>query len=536
MWAQPGDVGTYEGQGLGMLRIDAVTKRYDAQLALDDVSVSLERGTVTGLVGENGAGKSTLLNIVSGITQPDSGEIFLDGQRIEPRGYKAANGLGVWRVFQEPALIGGIPLYENLFLGHEAAFSRRGLVSHSRMIRAAKRIVDEFGIHVDVTRLTSEFSYSVRQAAEAVKATAVPDVLGLPRAFVLFDEPTAALSHEEVPHLLLLVKQLAERGLGVVFVSHRLKEVLEVCSDIVVLKDGAVVAQMKAESTDEAALHELMVGRVRQADFHAEARQGSGLRDRIVLSTRRAGCRDRGQHNRADAQRFVFRDVSFDLRQGEILGIGGLIGSGKSSLARSLAGAHRMDEGQVTLNGATLNHPSTVRMKRHGVVYLSPDRHADSLIQTHSVKSNISLPSGTRDKYGFVRRGGIWKSRLERSEAIAAIKIYDIKATNNMTISHLSGGNQQKVALSKWTRREPTVLILENPTAGVDVGAKGEIYSILRGLSEAGTAILIVSDDLPELIGLSDRILVMRNGGIVATVDASRESKPDEAYVIGLMA
>ena len=199
-------------------------------------------------------------------------------------------------MFQEPALIGGIPLYENLFLGHETAFSKLGIVSHTRMIREAKRIVEEFGIHVDVTRLTSEFSYSVRQAAEAVKATVVPDALDLPRAFVLFDEPTAALSHEEVPHLLALVKQLATRGLGVAFVSHRLKEVLEVCRDIVVLKDGAVTAQTTADSTDEAALHALMVGRVRQADFHAEDRQGSGLRDRIVLSVRGAGCRDRAQH------------------------------------------------------------------------------------------------------------------------------------------------------------------------------------------------------------------------------------------------
>ena len=211
-----------------MLQIEGVTKRYDAQLALDNVSLSLDRGTVTGLVGENGAGKSTLLNIVCGITQPDMGEICLNGQRIEPPTYKAANTLGIWRVFQEPALIGGIPLYENLFLGHESAFSNYGIVSHARMIRA-KRIVDEFGIHVDVTRLTSEFNYSIRQAAEAVKATVVPDALDLPRALVLFDEPTAALSHEEVPHLLALVKELATRGLGIAFVSHRLKEVLEVC-------------------------------------------------------------------------------------------------------------------------------------------------------------------------------------------------------------------------------------------------------------------------------------------------------------------
>ena len=518
-----------------MLRIEGVTKRYDAQLALDNVSLSLERGTVTGLVGENGAGKSTLLNIISGITQSDMGEIFLYDQRIEPPTYKAANTLGIWRVFQEPALIGGIPLYENLFLGHETAFSKLGIVSHTRMIREAKRIVEEFGIHVDVTRLTSEFNYSVRQAAEAVKATVVPDALDLPRAFVLFDEPTAALSHEEVPHLLALVKQLATRGLGVAFVSHRLKEVLEVCRDIVVLKDGAVTAQTTADSTDEAALHALMVGRVRQADFHAEDRQGSGLRDRIVLSVRGAGCRDRAQHNRTDAQRFVFQDVSFDLRQGEILGIAGLLGSGKSSLARSLAGANRMDEGQVNLNGSLVRRPSTVRMKRQGMGYLSPDRHTDSLIQTDSVKSSISLPSGERDRYGFVRWGGIWKNRFERSEAVSAIKKYGIKATDSMMISHVSGGNQQKVALAKWMRREPSVLILENPTAGVDVGAKGDIYDILRDLAATRTAILIVGDDLPELIGLSDRILVMRNGRVVETVGASRESKPDEAYVIGLM-
>ena len=518
-----------------MLRIEGVTKRYDAQLALDNVSLSLEPGKVTGLVGENGAGKSTMLNIVCGITKPDRGVMFHNGERFDPHTYKAANTLGIWRVFQEPALIAGIPLYENLFLGHEIAFTNKGVLSRTRMIREAQRVVDEFGIQVDVTRLTSEFNYSIRQAAEAVKATAVPDVLGLPRTFVLFDEPTAALSHEEVPHLLAMVTELATRGLGVAFVSHRLKEVLEVCQDIVVLKDGEKVAQTTATDTDEAALHALMVGRVRQTDFHAEDRQGSGLREHIVLSVRGAGCRDRAQYNRADAQKFLFRDVSFDLRQGEILGIAGLLGSGKSSLARSLAGADRMDEGGMTLNDAAIPRASTVRMKRRGLGYLSPDRHTDSLIQADSVRFNLSLPSGDRDEYGFVRWGGIWKNRLERSETEAAIGKFDIRATDGQKISQVSGGNQQKVALAKWIRREPGVLILENPTAGVDVGAKGEIYGILRDLAETHAGIIIVSDDLPELIGLSDRILVMRSGRLVETIEASRDNKPDEAYVIGLM-
>lgn len=518
-----------------MLRTVGITKTFDAQRALDDVSLTLERGTVTGLVGENGAGKSTILNVLCGITQPDGGEMLLDNAPISPNGYRAANHLGIWRVFQEPALIGGIPLYENLFLGHEKAFSRRGIVNHSRMIKVAQRIVADFGIDVDVRRTTSDFSYPVRQSAEAVKAAAVPEALGLPRAFVLFDEPTAGLSHEEVPYLLGLVKELAARGLGVAFVSHRLNEVLEICRDIAVLKDGVLVAHTTASETSEAGLHELMVGRIRHADFHAENRQGTGLRESIILSVREFGQRATAQGNRTDASRYLFKDVSFELREGEILGITGLIGSGKSALARCIAGVGRPDEGDVVLDGAPVRRVSTVRMKRNGVVYLSPDRRHEGLIQTDPVKWSISLPSGDRDEHGFVYRGGIWKERLERREAVAAIERYRIKATPGMTTWQLSGGNQQKVALAKWTRRNPRVLVVENPTAAVDVGAKGDIYVILRELAENGTSVLLVGDDLPEVIGLSDRILVMRNGRLAETIESPAGSKPDEAYVLARM-
>jgi ABC-type sugar transport system ATPase subunit len=278
-----------------MLELDSVTKRYDGQLALDDVSVSLARGSVVGIAGENRAGKSTLLNIGSGIVQADTGTMRLDGREIRPGTYKEANELGVWRVFQEPALIGGIPPYDNIFLGNESAFTRLGIVRHARMVREAQRIVDEFGIGADVRRQAGKFPYSVRQAIEAVKATAAPDALGLPCAFVLFDEATAALSQEEVPRLLDMIKKLASRGLGVAFVSHRLQEVLSLCDDIVVLKDGAVVSEAKAQSVDEASLHQLMVGRERHQDFHAEDRQGGAQSERIVLSVRGAGRRDRAR-------------------------------------------------------------------------------------------------------------------------------------------------------------------------------------------------------------------------------------------------
>ena len=518
-----------------MLRTVGITKRYDAQLALDNVSITFERGAVTGLVGENGAGKSTLLNVLCGIAPPDAGKIFLDDAEIAPQGYRDANGLGIWRVFQEPALIGGIPLYENLFLGHEKAFTRLGIVNHSKMIREAQRIVAEFGIDVDVRRMTSEFSYSIRQSAEAVKAAAVPEALGLPRAFVLFDEPTAGLSHEEVPYLLGLVKELASRGLGVAFVSHRLNEVLDTCRDIFVLKDGAVVAQTTAADSSEAGLHELMVGRIRHADFHAENRQGSGLKEQVALSVRDLGQRARAQGNRTDASRYLFREVSFELRKGEILGVTGLVGSGKSALARCVAGVERPDEGEVVLDGTPIRRATTVQMKRKGVVYLSPDRRHDGLIQTDPLKWSVSLPSGDRDAYGFVYPGGVWKERLERRAAVAAIQEFRIKATPGMATWQLSGGNQQKVVLAKWTRRDPSVIAVENPTAGVDVGAKADIYVILRNLAESGTAVLLVGDDLPEVIGLSDRILVMRNGRIVETINAPAGRKPDEASVVARM-
>lgn len=518
-----------------MLELANITKRFGAQIGVDSVSLTFKRGDVVGVVGENGAGKSTLLNIVSGIVKPDSGTMLLDGEELGVAGYKHANVRGIWRVFQDPALIPGIPLYENVFLGHEERFVRFGVLNRREMIRQARRVLGEMNLEPDVRQLTSTFSYSLRQAVEAVKAVAVPHALGLGAAFVLLDEPSAGLTHVEVPRLLELIRLLATRGLGVVFVSHRLSEILAVCDEIYVLKDGAVVAQTRAAATDESQLHELMVGRVRPADFHAEALQASGLTEQVVLSVHGFSRRDRRPSHGREQHRFVFEDVSLDLREGEILGVAGLVGSGKSALARCLAGIDHVNSGTLQFMGETIRRASLQTMKSRGIVYLSDDRRTEGLIGTFPVKWNISLPSGERGAAGFATRGGLWRSRFEAQETQRVIEKHSIKGEPGGETGRLSGGNQQKVALAKWTRRQPRVLIVENPTIAIDVGSKGQIYRLLRDLAASGKSIVLVGDDLTEVIGLSDRIAVMRNGRIVDLLDSSPGNKPEEARIVALM-
>jgi ABC-type sugar transport system ATPase subunit len=516
------------------LRVDGVSRSFGNLRALDDVSFSLRGGEVLGIVGENGAGKSTLLNILSGTLDADQGEIKLDGEKLAPRSYSEANLNGIWRIFQEPALIPGIAVYENLLLGHERLFTRAGVLDRGRMLREARRLVAEMELDVDVREPLFHYDTATQQALEVARSSLLPELLGLPSGFVLFDEPTTGLTRSEVDRLLARMRKLREEGTGVAFISHRLEEIFEVCDRIVVLKDGRLVGEVKPADVDENDLHRMMVGRETGKDYYVQERAfdresaAAAVLEVEQLSLEQP--RDRNSHVR----RFAFQDIDLTVRAGEVVGIAGVLGSGKAKFIRAVSGALKPTGGEVRLAGRRLGGGVASR-KRRGLAFVSGDRKGESLIDAFTVAGNISLASGEAGPGGFSNHLGIWKRGAERKEAKQAIDSYKIKAAPGSTTGSLSGGNQQKVAIARWVRRDPQLIVIENPTAGVDVGARAEIYRLLRELTAKGAAVLYVSDDLPELIGFSDRVLVMRDGRITHEFDAAPGQKPSEHDLVAAM-
>jgi ribose transport system ATP-binding protein len=503
-----------------LLELRDVSKSYGSTAVLRSVGLDLGANRVTGIVGENGAGKSTLLNIVSGLVAPDTGAMRLAGQPFAPASFAAASAAGVSRVFQEQALIPNIGVYENILLSHEGRFARFGQLMRRRsMIELAQAICDEAGIGVDVRRPTSDYSFSKRQLIEIARACFVPvRVVGATTPIVLLDEPTASLEKGDEEIFFRLLERL--RGFAVVFVSHRLTEVIDVCDDIVVFKDGEVVARVDPASASERSLHALMVGRDRDTDYYGEARQ---LAAGGAVAFAAAGLTLAGAYD----------DVSLEVRAGEVLGIGGLLESGKSELGMGLAGVVRPDSGTVCIAGGTPRRPDIQALIAEGVGYVPAERLQDGMIAAFPVAWNISMASGGDL---FSNALGLWRSAREIEVAERSIARLGIKARGALAECRtLSGGNQQKVVLARWLCRELKVLILDNPTRGIDAGAKQEVYALIRSLAEQGIAIVLITDELLELIGLSNRIAIMQHGRIVAECPAPAAAKPSEQHLVALM-
>ncbi len=505
-----------------VLEVHNLTKSFGGSTVLHEVSLSVGRNQIVGIVGENGAGKSTLFNIISGIVARDGGGILLNGREIHPRNYREAMLLGISRVFQEQALVPNIPVYENILLSHEDRFDGwGGLVDKGRMVEAASRIVAAVGLDIDVRRPTNEYDFSIRQAIEVARACLVPqEILGIALPIVLLDEPTSALQKTEEEAFFRLIGRVREHG-SLLFVSHRLTEVLAVCDKICVLKDGHLVATVDPKDTTESMLHGLMVGRARDADYYHESEQRQPDAARVAFSIR--NLRRVGEYD----------DVSLDLHAGEVLGIGGLLESGKSHFGKGAGGVLPPVGGTVALSGAAPGAPDIRRLVREGLGYVPAERQVEGMIVPFSVAWNASLASGGDL---FSDSLGIWRNRDEGASARHWIGELRIRADGPRTeCSSLSGGNQQKVVLAKWLCRDPKVLILDNPTRGVDAGAKEEIYRLIRRLTDRGVGIMLITDELLELIGLSHRIAVMRDGRLDTIVEAPPHAKPTERTLIALM-
>ena len=490
-----------------------VDKRFPGVHALKDVSIDVRRGEVVGLIGENGAGKSTLMKILSGVYQPDRGDILIGGRRSRLANAADAARQGIGMVFQEQSLFPNLTIGENLYLGAETQFIRFGLMDWAALYDAARRQLDKVSLTVDPRMRADELDFASRQMVELAKALTLEEQ-AKGDLVILLDEPTSVLERAEIDILFGRVRALKSRA-SFIFVSHRLDEVLELSDRIYVMKDGAVVAELETADAEVGTLHRLMVGRSLQSEYYRESLQAP-FRDEVIVEAAGLGLADR------------YRDIDFKLHAGEILGVAGVIGSGREELTRTLAGLAPHDCGRLVVNGREVRLATPAEAVDCGLGYVPRERRVEGLVLFLSVAANITL-SALRDltRYGFVDRreerrlAREWVDRLQvRTPGIDALCL------------NLSGGNQQKVVLAKWLTAKAKILILDHPTRGLDVGAKEEVYELARAVTRQGVAIILTSDTLDETIGLSHTVLVMRDGTITHRTDASPGGKPRQIDLI----
>ncbi|MBX3567072.1 MAG: sugar ABC transporter ATP-binding protein [Rhizobiaceae bacterium] len=499
-----------------VLSLVNVDKRFPGVHALKQVSIDIRPGEVVGLIGENGAGKSTLMKILSGVYQHDGGEILLSGRSTRFADAADANSQGIGMVFQEQSLLTNLTVGENIYLGNETQFTRLGIVNWRALYAAAARQLAKVKVDVDPRMRADDLDFAARQMVELAKALTLEENAG-GHLVILLDEPTSVLERAEIDILFARVRALKERA-SFIFVSHRLDEVLELSDRIYVMKDGAVVADLKASEADVTQLHHLMVGRSLQAEYYREPQQRP-FREEVVLE--------------ADGLSLgpAYRNVSFKLHAGEILGIAGVIGSGREELTRTLAGFAPHDGGRLLLGGREARLNSPAEAVDGGVGYIPRERRVEGLVLFLSVAANITLPDlENLSSYGLIngaaerRLAGGWVDRLKvRTPGINALCL------------NLSGGNQQKVVLAKWLNARARILVLDHPTRGLDVGAKEEVYDLVRQVTAEGVAVILTSDTLEETIGLSHTVLVMRDGGITHRTAANPGEKPRQVDLIGHM-
>ena len=501
-----------------MLELRRISKSYPGVDALRAVSLAVGAGEVLGLVGENGAGKSTLIRIVSGAERPDGGRVGLEGEAVAFASPADARVRGIAVIHQELSLVPQLSVRENLFLG--AGWSRRGIVRRRWEEREARRLLGLLEMDIDPDTRCSELSLGARQAVEIAKALALE-----PRLLIL-DEPTAALSPREARALLCQVRELARQGAAAIYVSHRLEEIEAVADRVAVLRDGELVRSIDRREPaaggdglaplDRDKLIEAMVGRSLSAEFPPRlpgAVGGARLEVRGLSAGRRV------------------RDVSFDIRRGEVLGLAGLVGAGRTDVARMIFGAAAPDRGEVRLDGTRLELRSPRQAIRSGICLLPEDRRGHGLVLSRSARDNFALPNLDR----FRRLRGLVDRRREGRAFSGWREQLDIRlARAGQRVATLSGGNQQKVVIARWLERGASVVLCDEPTRGIDVGARYEIYEWIRRMASEGKSVLLISSELEEVLGMSDRVLVMHDGRVRGEI--ADPARADPAGVLRIAA
>jgi ribose transport system ATP-binding protein len=473
-----------------------ITKRFPGVTALDEVDFELEKGEVHVLLGENGAGKSTLIKMLSGAYQPDEGEILLDDEPVSISSATVAQELGISTIYQEFNLVPQLTTAENIFLGRQPR--RFGFLDRRKMGEDARKLLERMKVRVDPAALVSNLGVAQRQMVEIAKA------LSLDARILVMDEPTASLSGQEVERLFEIIRGLKEEEVSMIFISHHLEEVAEIGDRVTVLRDGKVVDRVPA-TTARSEFVRMMVGRSVEDQFPRRRPEvGEVLLEAQNLS--REG---------------VLEDVSFQVWAGEVVGIAGIVGAGRTELARAIFGADPVDSGEVWVEGRRMKPGNPREAKHRGIGFVTEDRQGQGIVPPLSVAENLGLASlGRNTNVGLVNR------REQRRQAGKMIEDLNIRTPGlEQEIQYLSGGNQQKVVIGKWLLADSKVLIMDEPTRGIDVGAKVEIYELMNELTENGAGIVMISSDLLEVLGMSDRILVMSGGRITGELPANEATQ-----------
>lgn len=474
-----------------VLEARQVSKRYPGVQALQDVSLALRAGEVHALVGENGAGKSTLIRTLAGVSVPDSGTIAVDGVPVKLTSPAAARRAGIVAIFQELSLVPWLSVAENVSLGRESG--RAGVIDYGAMRETATRTFNDLGVVIDLRSPTAKLSTAERQLVEIARA------LSASARVLIMDEPTSSLPGSDAERLLDIVRRLRDQGTAVLFVSHRLQEVLSIADRISVMRGGRLVATLDAASCDIDGLIELMVGQ-RLSDLFPPPRPCP--ESEVVLEARSLTARPR------------FSNVSFEVRRGEVIGFAGLIGAGRSEVMRALCGIDPLQTGDIFLDGRPVRFRRPRHAIRHGVIYVPEDRKEDGLIMALSGYENAGLASYRR----FERAGFLSRARLNDAVQRLAERLR-VRGRLERPARTLSGGNQQKIVLGRWLLAGARILILDEPTRGIDIGAKRDLYHLIREFCDEGLGVVLVSSELPELLHLADRIVVMSGGTVTDTLE-----------------
>ena len=469
-----------------LIELRKVSKFFPGVIALNKADLKLYSGEVHGLMGENGAGKSTLIKLLTGAYKPDEGEMLLDGQPLKVNGPKDAMNMGLTAIYQELNVIPKLTVWENIFLGRELR-NKKGLLDIPQMKERAKELLQQLRQNIDVDEKVENLGMGHQQMVEICKA------LVLESRLIIMDEPTSSLSAGETEELLRTARELRDRGMAIVFISHHMDEIFRLCDRLTVLRDGCVIQSMLAKDTNTENLIKLMVGRDINQQFPKIVAAKKEELLRIEDFTSEDGS---------------FKDISFSVCGGEVLGFAGLVGAGRTEVMRAIFGADARKTGKVYVKGKEADIRSPKAAISYGIAFLTEDRKGEGLVLSNTVGFNINLSTFEKSKRGLLLNNALLRNKAKNDITQLRIKTPSI----NTTVRGLSGGNQQKVVIAKWLETNADIFIMDEPTRGLDVGAKLEVYNIINNLVSEGKAVIMVSSELPEVMGMSDRIIVMHEG------------------------
>jgi ABC-type sugar transport system ATPase subunit len=490
-----------------LLQMRGIEKSFPGVKALSGASIDLRAGEIHTLVGENGAGKSTLIKILNGVHEADAGEILVDGKPVAFQSPLEAKAAGIATIYQEFTLIPSLSVLANLFLGRER--TRKGFIDSAHERNGARAVLARLEVEIDVGRLVADLTVAQQQLVEIARA------LACEARILVMDEPTAALAPQEVESLFRILRELTARGIGVVFISHRLDEVFQIADRITVLRDGVTIETRRASDYTRQQLIEQMVGRSIEEEYpKATVPQGE---TRFEVKQLTGG---------------KVRDVSFSVKRGEVVGFAGLMGAGRTEVARLIFGVDRRQAGEIVLDGRALGIKSPRDAIKQGICLLTEDRKTQGLVLRASAMENFSLPNlPAWSRLGWINQ------RMERARFSDRVRSLNIRLTGaNQRAEDLSGGNQQKLLVARWLETDSQVIIFDEPTRGIDVGAKHEMYLLINDLALHGKAIIVISSELPELLGICDRILVMREGLLVGEISDVRNARQEDIMSLAIKA